>query len=32
VESGYLNQLVIMGYMKKERRGRKAYFFVNKEA
>jgi response regulator of citrate/malate metabolism len=31
VESGYLNQLVIMGYMKKERRGRKAYFFVNKE-
>ena len=32
VESGYLNQLVIMGYMKKERRGRKAYFFVDKEA
>jgi len=32
VESGYLNQLVIMGYVKKERRGRKAYFFVNKEA
>jgi response regulator of citrate/malate metabolism len=31
VESGYLNQLVVMGYMKKERRGRKAYFFVNKE-
>jgi len=31
VESGYLNQLVIMGYMKKERQGRKAYFFVNKE-
>jgi response regulator of citrate/malate metabolism len=31
VESGYLNQLVIMGYMKKERRGRKAYFFVDKE-
>ena len=30
VESGYLNQLVIMGYMKKEREGRKAYFFVNK--
>ena len=30
VESGYLNQLVIMGYMKKERQGRKAYFFVNK--
>ena len=32
VESGYLNQLVVMGYMKKERRGRKAYFFINKEA
>ena len=32
VESGYLNQLVVMGYMKKERRGRKAYFFVNKES
>jgi response regulator of citrate/malate metabolism len=32
VESGYLNQLVIMGYLKKERRGRKAYFFVEKEA
>jgi len=32
VESGYLNQLVIMGYLKKERRGRKAYFFVDKEA
>ena len=31
VESGYLNQLVVMGYMKKEREGRKAYFFVNKE-
>ena len=30
VESGYLTQLVIMGYMKKEREGRKAYFFVNK--
>ena len=32
VESSYLNQLVVMGYMKKERRGRKAYFFVDKEA
>jgi response regulator of citrate/malate metabolism len=32
VESGYLNQLVVMGHMKKERRGRKAYFFVDKEA
>ena len=32
VESGYLNQLVLMGYLKKERRGRKAYFFADKEA
>jgi response regulator of citrate/malate metabolism len=32
VESGYLNQLVTMGYMKKERVGRKAYFYVNKKA
>jgi len=31
VESGYLNQLVIMGYLKKERQGRKAYFSVDKE-
>ena len=31
VESGYLNQLVLMGYLKKERRGRKAYFYVEKE-
>jgi response regulator of citrate/malate metabolism len=31
VESGYLNQLVVMGYMKKERKGRKAYFYVDKE-
>jgi response regulator of citrate/malate metabolism len=31
VESGYLNQLVIMGYLKKERIGRKAYFCVDKE-
>jgi len=31
VESGYLNQLVVMGYMKKEREGRKAYFFVDRE-
>ncbi len=32
VESGYLNQLVLMGYLRKERKGRKAYFFVeNKE-
>jgi len=32
VESGYLNQLVLMGYVKKERKGRKAYFYVEKEA
>lgn len=31
VESSYLNQLVIMSYLKKERVGRKAYFFVEKE-
>ncbi|UCF58808.1 MAG: transcriptional regulator [Candidatus Bathyarchaeota archaeon] len=31
VESGYLNQLVLMGFLKKERRGRKAYFYVEKE-
>jgi DNA-binding transcriptional ArsR family regulator len=31
VESGYLNQLVIMGYLKKERRGRKTYFYVEKQ-
>ncbi len=30
VESGYLNQLVLMGYLRKERKGRKAYFFVEK--
>jgi hypothetical protein len=30
VESGYLNQLVLMNYLKKERQGRKAYFFVEK--
>jgi hypothetical protein len=32
VESAYLNQLVIMGYLKKERRGRKAYFFTERES
>ena len=32
VESGYLNQLVTMGYLKKERQGRKAYFYVDTEA
>lgn len=31
VESAYLNQLVIMGYLKKERQGRKAYFYVDRE-
>lgn len=32
VESAYLNQLVLMGYLKKERNGRKAYFFVERES
>jgi len=32
VESAYLNQLVIMGYLKKERKGRKAYFFIDKDS
>ncbi|MGD0406344.1 MAG: transcriptional regulator [Candidatus Bathyarchaeia archaeon] len=31
VESAYLNQLVIMGHLKKERKGRKAYFYVDRE-
>ena len=31
VESGYLNQLVIMGHLEKERKGRKAYFYVDRE-
>lgn len=31
VESAYLNQLVIMGYMKKERKGRKAFFYVDRD-
>jgi len=31
VESGYLNQLVLMGYVKKERRGRKAYFYIERD-
>jgi hypothetical protein len=30
VESGYLNQLVLMNYVKKERKGRKAYFYVDR--
>gem|GEM_PF-231802 len=32
VESAYLNQLVIMGYLKKERKGRKAYFYIDRES
>ncbi len=32
VESAYLNQLVIMGYMRKERKGRKAYFYVERDS
>jgi len=32
VESGYLNQLILMGYLKKERRGRKVYFYVERES
>jgi hypothetical protein len=32
VESAYLNQLVIMGYLKKERKGRKAYFYTDRES
>lgn len=31
VESAYLNQLVTMGYIKKQRRGRKAYFYLDRE-
>src|SRR4030042_2343807 len=31
VESAYLNQLVIMGYLKKQRKGRKAYFYAERE-
>ena len=31
VESAYLNQLVIMKYLKKERTGRKDYFYVERE-
>jgi hypothetical protein len=32
VESAYLNQLVIMGHLKKERKGRKAFFYADREA
>lgn len=32
VESAYLNQLVVMNHLKKERKGRKAYFYVDRES
>ena len=32
VESAYLNQLVIMGHLKKERKGRKAYFYIDRDS
>ncbi len=32
VESAYLNQLVLMGYLKKERKGRKAYFYAERDS
>ncbi len=28
IESNYLNQLVVMGYIKKEREGRNVYFYI----
>jgi response regulator of citrate/malate metabolism len=31
VESSYLNQLVVMGHIKKQRKGRKTYFYVDTE-
>jgi len=30
VESGYLNQLVTMGHLKRRREGRKVYFYIEK--
>jgi len=30
VESGYLNQLVTMGHIKRRREGRKVYFYIEK--
>ena len=30
VESSYLNQLVTMGHLKKRRKGRKVYFYIEK--
>jgi hypothetical protein len=32
VERSYLNQLVLMGYLKKERSGRKAYFYAERDS
>jgi len=32
VESSYLNQLVTMGHLKKKRKGRKVYFYLEKES
>jgi len=31
MESSYLNQLVTMGYLKKQRKGKKAYFYIERE-
>jgi predicted transcriptional regulator len=31
MESSYLNQLVTMGYLKKHRKGKKAYFYIERE-
>ena len=31
VESSYLNQLVLMGHLEKKRRGRKVYFYIEKD-
>jgi Fic family protein len=30
MESSYLNQLVTMGYLKKQRKGKKAYFYIER--
>ncbi|MDR2708260.1 MAG: transcriptional regulator [Nitrososphaerota archaeon] len=31
MESSYLNQLVIMGYLKKQRKGKKTLFYIEKQ-
>jgi len=31
MESSYLNQLVLMGYLKKGRKGKKTYFYIEKQ-